>query len=130
MSKEYQINLAESVLLNIASELARIINEQTRKMINYGNEMYAGFLRPIKQIKSHQTMINVDKTSKYKNKFNKPKIMPSDIEIAQFVELKVKKLGFQSQGIKLLPESTGGEILEFTIEKPRERVKIMRGGES
>ena len=130
MSKEYQINLAESVLLNIASELAIIINEQTKKMINYGNEMYAGFLRPIKQIKSHHTMLIVDKTCKYKDILNKPKIMPSDIEIAQFVEHKAKALGFQSQGIKLLPESTGGEILEFSIEKPRERVNIIRGGES
>lgn len=121
MSKEYQINLAESVLLNIASELASIINEQTKKMISYGNEMYASFLRPINQTNTRQQVLNIAKTNKYKPIVHKPNIMPSDIEVAQVVELKAKEQGFLSQGIKLLPESTGGETLEFTIESPEKQ---------
>lgn len=133
MSKNYEMTLADSVLFDIASEIAEAVGRETRKMALFSCSAYNDFLKPRQYatglISSPAGLINAQKLTSSAIKQPALKAKPSDIEIAQFIELKAQQLGYQSQGIKLLPEKTG-EIIEFTFEKPREKEKVLRGGES
>jgi hypothetical protein len=130
MSKSIEINLTDTVLFNIAIDIAEAISRETTKMLQLTQATYSNFLKP----RQYSTGLISSATAQSHVQGKKPttikgtahKIRPSDVEIAKFIEIKTQQLGYQSQGIKLLPEKTG-EILEFTFEKPREKEKIFRG---
>ncbi|MEW6687415.1 MAG: hypothetical protein AB1393_14620, partial [Candidatus Edwardsbacteria bacterium] len=46
-----------------------------------------------------------------------------DVELARFIEREAQKIGFKSEGIKLLPEKTG-VVIDFTFAKQKEREKV------
>ncbi len=126
MSKNYEIRLEDTVLFNITVSLIEAVGREAKKMLQLSCAAYNDFLKP----KQYSTgLISVAGSSKPANTAqsssqnrHKPFAKPKDIEIARFVELKAQNLGYQSHGIKLLPEKTG-EIIEFTFESPKEKVK-------
>jgi len=132
MSKAVTINLTETALFNIMVDIAEAISRETTKMARYSHDSFNDFLKPRKYNMglispvNNTDIHNISKQQVVRGIAHK--IKPSDIEIAQFVELKAKESGFQSQGIKLLPQSTG-DVLEFSFELPKEKVKVNLGGE-
>lgn len=130
MSKSIEINLTDTVLFNIAIDIAEAISREAVKMVRFTQTAYDDFLRP----RQYSTSLMSSAAVPYHMQVKKPtrirgtahNVRPSDVEIAKFIEIKTQQLGYQSQGIKLLPEKTG-EILEFTFERPKEKEKIFRG---
>jgi len=125
MSKNYEIRLEDTVLFNIAVSLIEAVGREATKMLQLSCSAYNDFLKP----RQYSTgLVSVAGSSKSANTVqsssqskSKPFARPKDIEIAQFIELKATETGFKSKGIKLLPQTTG-EIIEFTFERPKERV--------
>lgn len=119
MSKEFEVSIEMEVLANIIIEIAQAVSREIKKCIGIANTAFNNFLQYHHATTGIYQQPSVANTpNNRQNIIHSLNIKPSDIEIAQFVEIKAKEQGFLSQGIKLLPESTGGETLEFTIESP------------
>lgn len=133
MSKAITIKLTDTVLFNVMVNIAEAVSREATKMARYGNDAFNDFLKPRQYpmglIRPSVSVGNMKEKKQDVIKGTAHKVKPSDIEIAQFVELKAKETGFQSHGIKLLPQSTG-EVLEFSFDLPNEKVRVRSGGES
>jgi len=130
MSKNYEIRLEDTVFFNITVSLIEAVGRETKKMAMYSSEVYSNFLKPRPvSLGLNSVSLNIRKPQNVKSNTDQmtTKAKPKDIEIARFVELKAQNLGYQSNGIKLLPEKTG-ETIEFSFEVPKEKVKVQRGG--
>ncbi|OGF01585.1 MAG: hypothetical protein A2509_03060 [Candidatus Edwardsbacteria bacterium RIFOXYD12_FULL_50_11] len=133
MSKNYEIRLEDTVLFNIAVSLIEAVGREATKMLQLSCSAYNDFLKP----RQYSTGLISSAAMPNHMQVKKPtiiketahKVRPSDVEIAKFIEIKAQQLGYQSQGIKLLPEKTG-EVIEFTFSIPKEKINILRGGKT
>lgn len=123
MSKEFVVALNLHVLADILDNIAQAISKNTQNCIAIANSAFNNFMQYQQATTGFYQQPSITNSSGNNGQSIKraSKSKPSDIEIAQFVELIAKEQGFLSQGIKLLPESTGGETLEFTIESPEKQ---------
>lgn len=127
MSRNLTLSLTASVIADAIRRISNVLCQEAEKSLQLTTAIYNDLLRPSQPVIAFSapisTLFALPAPGREQQKTVQTAEIKKDFQLAKFVEQKCQDLGFKTQGVKLLPETTG-VVFKFTFEKQREKEKV------
>jgi hypothetical protein len=127
MSRNLTLSLTASVVADALRRISNVLCQEAEKSLLLTTAIYNDLLRPsqpvIAFVAPTSTLTALPAPGRRDQKTVQTADIMKDFQLAKFVEQQCQKLGFKTQGVKLLPDKTG-VTFDFMFERQKEKEKV------